>query len=217
MTTPFNLLLQRTSSTLTATCFTPTSRSFATAAQKRAAALRAANNNKTNPSTNGTITNGGTSSATSAPPPPNTSSLPKAPHMTKTTNVKSQGPIAYIVKNPIPIFGIVVPTFVLISFYVIKPELREEAMKRLGFGGGKDDAKSRAKAAVPEDAPALYESGDVEETVVVVVGDTTNNVEASVDDTILGDLQLQPSAAEDGVKETQDLIYAIGFRPHRSS
>ena len=89
-------------------------------------------------------------------------------------------------------------------------------MKRLGFGGGKDHAKSRAKAAVPEDAPALYESGDVEETVVVV-GDTTNNVEASVDDTILGDLQLQPSAAEDGVKETQDLIYAIGFRPHRSS
>ena len=57
-------------------------------------------------------------------------------------------------------------------------------MKRLGFGGGKDDAKSRAKAAVPEDAPALYDSGDVEETVVVV-GDTTHNVVASVDVTIL--------------------------------
>ena len=148
--------------------------------------------------------------------------IPKAPHMQSqvfeaTSAGKKNGVIDSLKANPLVFAIFVFPTMMMGVALIIRPDFRAQILG----GVDNDDAKERSNASinVPKDAPAPA----YEESSTVADRKEVTKEEEEVVDTIpnIDNLQQDVSVQEDVSSETkhgevQDLLYALGIRPHQS-
>ena len=178
-----------------------------TSAQKRALQRNQADNNNCDVTT-----------TTSIRPSPSTQvihkNIPKAPHMqTKAFETTSSGKRNVFFDKPLVFAIFVFPTVMMGIALIIRPDFRAQILG----SGGEGDVRTNASINVPKDAPVpAYEgsSSNLNASNAEGVHDEEEVVSRHITVTS-GDNQRQIDNVSES--KTNDLIFALGFRPHPSS